>query len=184
MNSLVRLESDELLALARHDLKHERYDAALLKLKQARSETSGQQIPAGVLAELGRLYSRLGLRARAKEAFQEFLAREPEALQERFELGLTLFEDGAAEAALGLWEQVLRTSPLHPPALFYSSLALAQRGSFAEALQLSQTLLSKVNVDNLYHGRAKDLIQRIEKDPNYRNHVDKGRLAAESRVQH
>jgi tetratricopeptide (TPR) repeat protein len=184
MNYSVQLDADELLALARQDIAKERFDDALLKLKQAVADTSVQEVPAQVLAELGRINARLGLRQKAKQAFQDFLARVPEALQERFELGLAYFEDQAHEPALKLWNEVLKQAPLHPPALFYSSLVLAQRGNFGEALGRSRALLAKVKPDNIFHGRAKDLVQRIEADPQFRKQVAESRPAVESPVQH
>ncbi|WP_051748801.1 tetratricopeptide repeat protein [Nevskia soli] len=183
VNYSVRLDAEELLALARQDLGKERYDEALLKLKQATADAPIQEVPAQIFAELGRLNLRLGLRAKAKQAFQTYLARTPEAVQERFELGLAYFEENASEPALKLWEETLKRAPLHPPTLFYSSLANAQRGSFSAALQLSQTLLANVNAENLYHGRAKELVQRIEADPNYKKAGDT-RVAIDPRVQH
>jgi tetratricopeptide (TPR) repeat protein len=182
VNYSVRLDAEELLALARQDVSKERYDEALLKLKQALADSSTREVPAEVLSELGRLNARLGLRVKARQAYQDFLVRAPDAVQERFELGLAFFEDKAVEPALKLWDEVLKRVPLHPPALFYSSLAHAQRGSFPEALSRSQALLAKVNSENLYYGRAKDLIQRIEADPNYRK-ASEPQASASSRIQ-
>jgi len=51
-------------------------------------------------------------------------------------------------------------------------------------MRLSQILLAKVHADNLYHGRAKELVQRIEKDPNYLNQQDGVGGKSEPRVQH
>jgi len=164
MIDLEKFDADELLALARLDVEKERFDEALAKLKQARAR---QDAPA-IISELGRVYVRLGLRQRAKQAFEAVLARDPAAVNDRFQLGLIHFELGDRAQALSLWQEVLGKAPLHPPAIYYSALALAQSGQVLQAYDLCRTLVEKVQPDNLFVGRAKELLQKIESDPKFR----------------
>lgn len=161
---LANFDAEELLALARHDIEKERLDAALAKLKRARTLNDAPVIA----SELGRLYARIGLVLKAKEAFEAVLAREPNAVHDRFQLGLMHFEMQDRQKALALWGEVLNQAPLHPPALFHSALALAQIGEIERAHDLCRTVQEKIGSDNLFFGRAKELAEKIEQDPRFR----------------
>jgi len=82
MASASDLESDELLALAKHDIGKERYEEALLKLKKILADSPESGAPVDAFAELGRLNLRLGLRDKAEQAFKQCLVLNPEAVQE------------------------------------------------------------------------------------------------------
>lgn len=177
LNSMVDaadFDADELLALARFDLEKERPDAALAKLKRARA-LNGSPI---IASELGRLYARLGLQMKAKAMFEAVLAAEPKAVHDRFQLGLVYFEMQDRAKALSLWDEVLNQSPLHPPALFHSALAVAQTGEVERAHDLCLTIVDKIGSDNLFHGKARELLQKIEADPRFRKAAAERPLAS------
>jgi tetratricopeptide (TPR) repeat protein len=163
MTDLMEFDQDELLALARLDIEKERFDEALAKLKRAQRLHAGHMVE----SELGRVYARIGLKQKARQAFESALAREPNAVHDRFQLGMVYFELEDRRKALALWREVLAQLPLHPPAMFYSALALAQLSDLQPAWELCKTILDQVKADNLYVGRAKDLIGKIEADPNF-----------------
>jgi len=154
-----QFDADELLALARFDLERNDYEGALGKLKIV---VSGDSAPADAFAMTARLYAQLGLFERAKGFFQKYLALNPNALVEKFQLGMAYFDTGNTKEALGLWSEILEKQPIHPPALFYKGFALVQQGQTAEAKDLLNTLLKNAPADNLYFGRARELLQAIE----------------------
>jgi len=157
-------EADELLALALLDIEKDRPEAALEKLKRAEGQPD---CPSLVYAELGRLYSRLKLFERAKAMFQRYLQLDPGAVTEQFQLGMAHFEKGESPEALDRWTEVLRLAPLYPPALFFTSFQYAKQGELIRAYEGCERVVMNVAADNLYFGRAKDLMQRIEADPAY-----------------
>jgi tetratricopeptide (TPR) repeat protein len=157
-------DADELLALALHDLEKERLEGALEKLKVAESKSG---CPPLVYAELGRLYSKLKLFDRAKPMYQRYLQLQPAAVTELFQLGMAHFESGEAAEALDKWAEVLKLVPSYPPALFFTSFQYAKQGDLIEAHECCERALATVADDNLYYGRAKELMQRIDADPAY-----------------
>jgi len=156
------LDSEELLALARLDFEKERFDQALVRLKQAAAGDGSQ--PAEISALLGATYARLRLWGRAREAFEAFLARHPDALNERFQLGMTYFDGGELDRALSTWQEVLRREPLHPPALYYSALSCARLGKLEPAMSFCETVVSSSAKDNLFHGRSRELAEQLRAD--------------------
>jgi tetratricopeptide (TPR) repeat protein len=182
MVDLNGFDQEELLALARQDIEKERFDEALSKLKQAQRIDANSVT--GLNSELGRVYARLGLRDRAREAFEAELKQNPQSVHDRFQLGMVYFEQGDQPGALGIWREVLSQMPLHPPALFYSGLALAQQRELGQAWDLCKLVVDRVNNENLYHGRAKDLLQKIEADPHFKNLPGRPLKAPASTTEH
>lgn len=152
-------EADELLALARLDIERGALEEALRKLKQL---TALKEPLADAFSLTGRLYAQLGLWDRAKREFQRYLEKEPNAVTEAFELGMVNFDAGHREEAKRIWDGLLQKHALHPPALFYRALLSADQGEATEAKQRLELLLKSVAADNLYFGRAKELMQAIE----------------------
>ena len=153
------LENDELLALARHDIERGELESALSKLKQI---LASDDVPTEAPSITARLYAQLGLFERAQALFQQYIDANPTSLVERFQLGMTYLDAGHPQEALEIWEAVLNEQPIHPPALFYKGLVLAQSGKIADAKQCLETLMHSAPADNLYFGRAKELLQAIE----------------------
>ncbi|MFC4161870.1 tetratricopeptide repeat protein [Chitinimonas lacunae] len=162
MTDLNLFDNDELLALAQLDIGAERLDAALAKLKTLLNREAP---PVAALALAGRLYAQIGLLDKARLHFEQYLAYHPEAVNERFQLGMVHFDGGNSEHALELWGQVRESFPHHPPALFYSALAIGRAGRDHEARALLQTLLNTAEPDNLYSGRAKELLASLAHEP-------------------
>jgi len=154
-----QFDADELLAFARLDIERSNYEGALGKLKKVVATGSA---PVDAYAMTARLYAQLGLFERAKDFFQKYLALNPNALVEKFQLGMAYFDTGHAKEAIALWSEILEKQPMHPPALFYKGFALAQQGQTAEAKDLLNALLKNAPADNLYFGRARELLQAIE----------------------
>jgi len=152
-------DKDELMAFARVDIERGDMEAALLKLKQVLAEESP---PEDAYAMAGRIYAQLGLWERAKSLLQQYLSAHPSAVNETFQFGMVHLDGGQASEAKKIWEGLLKTAPTHPPALFYYGLVLAQEGHVSEAKQSLDTLLKTAPADNLYFGRAKELLQALE----------------------
>lgn len=157
------LEPDELVALARLDFEKERFDLALLRLKGL--DAVGGPWNGEVLALLGATYARLRLWRRAQGMFQRFLQLHPEAVNERFQLGMTHFDGGQLVQALEVWQPLVQRQEPHPPALYHSALALARQGQIAPASALCEAILARVPQDNLFYGRAKTMIEQLRADP-------------------
>jgi len=155
-------EPDELVALARLNIERGEMDEALWKLKQVIAEANP---PAEALSMTARLYAQLGLFERAKPLFQRYLATQPNAVNETFQLGMVHFDAGQLAEALKIWDGLLKSQPTHPPALFYRALALHQLGQSTEARHSLDILLKSAAPDNLYFNRAKELLQTIENPP-------------------
>lgn len=155
----LELDGEELFVLARLDLEQGRVEAALLKFKRILADKAA---PAEATLEAARVYAQLGLRKKAQSLYKAYLDQRPDDVDARFQLGMVLFEDNDAKSAQSLWDQVLKRSPQYPPALFYVALATAQAGKVADAKQQLKSLMQAVSSDNLYFGRAGDLLKNLE----------------------
>lgn len=153
---------DESLALARHEIESKQYASALGRLKALAQESPPS---AQAVLLLARLHGQLGLPERAQAGFERYLELEPAAVHERFELGVSLFEQGQVERALQAWGRVLEQVSTYPPALYFSAVAHAQTGARSQAEQLLQALLQSTAVDNMYHERGRELAQRLSLAP-------------------
>lgn len=154
---------DEQLALARFDMEQNRPEQALAKLKSLLNETP---VPPAALSLCGRLYAQLGLFERAQGLFERFVALNPTALDEAFQLGMVTFDLGDVEGALRAWDALLERAPVYPPALFYSALALARLGRLVDAQRNLNILLQAIPNDNLYFERGRELLAKVEGDLN------------------
>ena len=152
-------DSEELLALARVALERNDLEGALAKVKKALGAADPSAEAIGVAA---RVYAQLGLYTRAEKLYEQFLAKHPKAALERFQLGMTRFDAGRPGDALEVWNALLKEQPLHPPALFYSALALTKVGKTSEARAGLDMLFRSIPADNLYFGRGRELLQSIE----------------------
>lgn len=151
-------ETDELIALARLDMDEKHYDEALWKLKQVLCEA---EPPAEALSMSARLYAQIGLFARARGLYERYMALESDAIPERFQLGMTYLDGGEPTEALAVWEPLLQDVPNFPPALFYRGLALARVGQLDAARKQLDDITRMLPADNLYFGRARELLQEL-----------------------
>lgn len=157
MDSL--FDAEELLSLARLDLQKGDVAAGLGRLKQALQKPD---CPTAALVEAARVYAQLGLRKKAQPLFGQYLEQSPNDVDARFQLGMVAFEDGEIGAALSVWEQVLQSTPVYPPALFYRAAALVRQGDATEGRRLLRSAMDVIEADNLYFKRSKDLLAAIE----------------------
>jgi tetratricopeptide (TPR) repeat protein len=155
----MELDAEELLALAKHELLRGEHESALLKLKRLVSQ---KKPPAEALALMARLYAQLGLTERARKTFEKYLEQKPDAAHETFELGATYFDEGNDGRALDFWKRALELQPAHPPALFFSALAHSRSGNLAESRRQIDVLLKAASPDNLYVGRARELLKTFD----------------------
>lgn len=155
-------DSEELLALTRLDIEAGRQEAALAKTKKL---LASRNPPAESLAIAGRLYAQLGLWDRAKGLFQQYVAANPKARTELFQLGMVHFDSGKIDEAIKTWKDILKDDPTHPPSLFYSAYALIRQDKGAPARQLLDTLLKTAAPDNLYFGRGMELLRALDTGP-------------------
>lgn len=163
---LAAMEDDELLALARIDFEKERFEASLVRVKEV--VRRGGKLATVALAEVARVHARLRLFARAQAEYTAYLKEFPDAVNERFQLGMAHFDAGEVLQALEIWEALLARHRLHPPALYFSALASAQLGRLGLAYERCRTIAEKVDAENLYSGRARELSQKIEADPRWK----------------
>lgn len=168
-------ENDENLALARLEIEHKQFAGALGRLK-ALSEVPDPAPLALIL--LARLYGQMGLPARAQVWFERFLELAPQAIHERFELGVSLMEQGQVDAALRMWEQVLQHAPTYPPALYFSAVAHADEARTEQAQRALAILLQSTEGENLYRERGLVLDARLRGAP---DELVPGVLASASR---
>lgn len=159
MKNTEDFELDELVALAKLDIEEGRVEKGLGKLKRILANPS---VPAEALSMAARLYARLGLFERAQPLFEQFLAANPGALEEEFQLGMVQFDRGQAEGALKVWEGILQRQPVFPPGLFFSALVLSRQGKIAEARRNLDVLLQTAPADNLYFERGKELMHALD----------------------
>lgn len=154
----IDFELDELLALAQLDLEKGNIENALRKLKRL---VAAKNPPIEAYTMAARTYAQLGLFERAKALFKSYLKHNPDAIVESFQLGMTHFDAGEKEEAMTIWDAIIKKEPVHPPALFYRGLVLAQQGKTADAKQSLDTLMQSAPADNLYFNRAKELLQAL-----------------------
>jgi len=150
---------DELVALARFDLDKGDLSEALWKLKKVIATNNP---PAAALSMAGRLYAQLGLWARAQQMFRQYIAIEPSAINENFQLGMVHFDAGQSAEALKIWEGLLKNHPTHPPALFYRALLLAEANQVMEARHSLDILLKSAPADNLHFKQGKELLASLD----------------------
>lgn len=154
-------ETDENLALARLEIEHKQFAGALGRLKVLSALSDP---PPQALILLARLYGQMGLPARAQIWFARFLEVAPQALHERFELGVSQIEQGQVDAALHTWEQVLEQAPTYPPALYFCAATHADAGHLEQAQRVLAILLQTTSPENLYRERALILDARLRGD--------------------
>ena len=153
------LDDEELIALIKIDLGKELLDTALIKSKFL----SKKPVTTEGVALTAKIYAQLGLFDKAKACYQAYLKIDGDAITERFQLGMVLFDKGESEEAFKEWESILEKEPAHPPTLFYKGLSLANQKKTTEAQKCLTILLQSAPSDNLYFGRAKELLDNISK---------------------
>lgn len=158
-NLSIVLDTEELTALARLDMDKGRLDQALLKIKPA---LQMDQTNIDALGMAGRIYAQIGLLNKAQSMFEKYLEINPNSILESFQFGMVQFDMGKKSDALTTWTSLLGREPNHPPALFFKSVVLAEQGRHSEARQTIDHILQTASADNLYFGKAKDLLRAIE----------------------
>jgi tetratricopeptide (TPR) repeat protein len=151
-------ESDELLALAKEDLRSKNYQLSLKKIKHVLSGGDSSS-EAHILA--GRIYSELGLFERAKASYQAYLAAYPGAYPELFELAIIERDMGRYDCALEIMTEILLIKPFYPEALFYRGDICFQLGRLDEAKDCLRTLLETAPDHCEYLALADDMLKQL-----------------------
>lgn len=159
MNLQENFESEELVALARLDMEKQDFSSALAKLKSAVAMENASTDSYSMLAKV---YAQLGLYEKAIAQFEVYLQRAPEALVEKFQLGMAQFDAKKTTEALATWGELLISHPDFPPALYYKSLALVQEGMKEPAIETLAHLIQTAAADNLYCERAQQILQDLQ----------------------
>lgn len=149
---------DELVALARLDLEARHLDKCLEKIKTALAIAPDNINAIGLGA---RIYAQLKLFTPAIDLYKQFLEQVPSAVTECFQYGMVHLESGNPESAIEIWSQVLEVTPTHPPALFYSGIAFLELNQKEDAQRCFDILIKSAPIDNLYFGRAKEVLQQL-----------------------
>lgn len=152
-------DQSELLALARLDLDKGNIESALSKVKKALSMEENNP---DALSMIGKIYAQIGLYEKSKVYLKKYLKLQPESVTENFQYGMVHFDSGDRDTALSVWNELLESNPTHPPSLFYKGLVLAQKDDIADARKALGILLQSAPADNLYFGKAKELLQSLE----------------------
>ena len=153
-------DGEELLALARLDIEQNRLDRALSKIKQG---LALGDYPIELCALGAKVYAQLKIFAKAKQLYSQYLEVHPDSLTDQFQLGMVTFDSGDKGGALALWQELLQAHPTHPPALYYSSIALFETRKVDEAKRNIDVLLKSAPASNLYFERGKELLAHINK---------------------
>ncbi len=151
-------DAEELFALARLDIDKGNIADALHRLKKV---TQGDKVPTGAFSVCGQLYARLALWDHALKMFQKHLERHPEALGEKFSLGLAHGNAGRAAEAMKIWNEILEKQPGYVPALFYRALLRAQQSELAGARQDLEALVRTAGANDPYLKPGKELLQSL-----------------------
>jgi len=86
---------------------------------------------------------------------------------------MTQYDSNNNKESISTWSTILKEQPYNPPALFYSALAHLKEGNQEQAITMLQTILTQIPTDNLYFGKAKELISDLERDPAFRGAANK-----------
>lgn len=158
MDYLEQLTDEELFATAQYDSSREDLSAALIKFKVLIARDSS---PLETHAAIAKIYARLRLFDSAKTHFETFLASEPDAVVEQFQLGLVNLDMGDRDSAIAIWDSVLGKAPGFPPVLYHKALVFAREGESQAALNLLQELFANASSDNFYFTKGKELSDAI-----------------------
>ncbi|OUS29786.1 hypothetical protein A9Q99_08125 [Gammaproteobacteria bacterium 45_16_T64] len=156
---LEKFDTEELIALAKFDLEHDKIDFALEKIKSALEKDDCPLEARGIAA---RLYAQIKLFDKAAMLYKEFLVASPESNTERFQLGMVNLESGNKEEAISIWSNLLEQEPTHPPSLYYSAVALIELERQDDAIRHLNVLLQSAPADNLYFGKAKEILDKMK----------------------
>ena len=159
MSAFEHLSSDELFALAQFELSKEDLSNAFIKLKAL---ITRDDCPLMTHSAIARCYARLQLFPQAEKHFGLFVKEAPDALVEKFQLGLTILDQDRKEEALTLWDEVLKEAPNFPPILYHKALLLARENQIEEAKNLLKELFANTPSDNFYFNKGKELSDALQ----------------------
>lgn len=154
-------DSDELLALSDLNFQSGNHQDALEKLKiLVRRENA----PLQTHALLGRIYATLGLFEKAKTAFIFYLEHQTNdrmRVNEFFQLGLVERDMGNFDAALKIWDDLLKAYPNHTPTLYNNAVILAEKQQLQKAADLLNLILEVADDKDQHIQLADQLLSRI-----------------------
>lgn len=151
-------DPEELFALAKYDFSKNEYEPALSKLKVliGRNQTL---LDSYSLA--GRIYATLELFEKAKECFSIFVKNAPEAIEERFQLGVVDYNLGNLEDALSMWDELLESYPGFPPALYHKALVMIDKDEVQQATDLLNSLLETAPEGDAHIAMADEMLSKL-----------------------
>jgi tetratricopeptide (TPR) repeat protein len=169
-NNFSALDNEEASALVKWHMEQNQLDKALMMTK---SLLDGKTVDDEIQLLAARLYAQLRLFEKAQQLFNQYIDKNPTASHVKFQLGMTLFDSEKTEEAIQTWSSILAEQPYNPPALFYLALAYLKQDNKEDAIRKLQTILTNIPTENLYFGKAKDLISGLERDPSFRGAANK-----------
>ncbi|MCG8671035.1 MAG: tetratricopeptide repeat protein [Pseudomonadales bacterium] len=155
---LQKFDAEELIALSQLDLENNNVAGALEKIKAA---LDYQDCPVVANALAAKIYAQLKLHHKAKPLFATFLEANPNAVTERFQLGMVNLESGEQQTALEIWGNILEVEPTHAPSLYFSAIANLELNNRDDAERHLNVLLQSAPSDNLYFGKGKELLDDL-----------------------
>lgn len=164
-------DHDERIALTKWHIQEKQLDKALAQIKPVLTEADDHDEAALIGA---RLYAQLQLFARAEALFKRYLKNHQYDINTQFQLGMCYFDQAENEQALLIWEKILQTNPLHPPALFYSAMVQLKNNKTGEATSALKKIMDSVPMDNLYYNKAKELLVQMDNPASAANNIPVG----------
>lgn len=153
------LDINEILALARLDVKQGNLSAALPKLKAL---IAREGAPEAAFTVAGVVYMQLELWDRAKQMLERHLNLHPGAPEQTHLLAMSHYQMGHGREALKLWDDLLERFPAAQEALLYRGLQRAQLGLPEEARRDLELLMRVSPADSPLLKGAKEMLHRID----------------------
>lgn len=147
----------EALGLASACAKRGDLEAAMGHARKVLSLDPGNEIALGLLSGI---YMQLNMRERAEGCLREVLSANPRNVLARYQLGLSQFEGGQAQAALDTWAPALKDDEefmCH----FHSALALLQLKQPRRARPLLEHCAPRIPRNHELYPRLQELLEQL-----------------------
>lgn len=151
-------DHDELVALIKYDMRNDKYDCALEKLKNV---LVFKDCPIDTFSIAGKIYANLGLFEKAGAYFERYLELVPDAINELFEYGMVQRDSGNVSECKEIWLKVLQLNENYPEALFYLGETYFWENKNDAARDLLYRLLETAPDNSRYIALTDELLNRI-----------------------